>query len=271
MHAQKPKAVAPEHNMPPTINVKSADEVVGKQRVTLAERVVAHFGKTLPDYHLLCFFDDEDWQALKDEAGPANRGFYSPVSLGSLWLPPDYLAECLIVDSQLAFEHLIYLHGSTCSTDIGLAMTFAHELQHFIQHSTQRQLWAANRLANTMLTYMEPRQFKASGLRACDIPHERQARIVAKGVTENLFGADVVSRYIEEKRTEGVTEQDGADWECIRGLDATSPYDLAAETKLFFQRLKPYRSQLARSLRDFYGDDPDIKDVDLDGLLSGNA
>ncbi len=70
---------------------------------------------------------------------------------------------------------------------------------------------------------------------------------------------------------EHVTEQDAADWECIRGLIAQVPYDLAAETKLFFQRLKPYRLQLERSLRDFHGDDPDIKGVNLDALISGTV
>jgi hypothetical protein len=255
--------------VPPTIKVKSADEVVRKQRESTAERVVVHFGNSLPALPLLCFFDDEDWQALKVEEGVANRGFYSPIRPGGLWWPPDYLAECFFVDGRLAFEHLIYLHGSTCSSELGQTMTFAHELQHFIQYSTMRQVWAANRLAYAALRCMEPRQFKTSGLRACDIPHERQARIVAKGAAESLFGANIVNQYIEAKRTERVTEQDAADWECIRGFVASTPYDLAAETKLFFQRLKPYRPELERSLRDFHGDDPDIKEVDLDALLSG--
>jgi hypothetical protein len=255
--------------MPATIKVKSPHDTARKQRESSAERVVAHFGNSLPALRLLCFFDDEDWRTLKDEEGAANRGFYSPIRPGGLWWPPNYLAECLVVEGQLAFEHLIYLHGSTCSSELGLTMTFAHELQHFIQRNNVPRVWAVNALANRTLQQLGRSEFEASGLRACDVPHEREARIVAKGVAENLFGADAVRRYIEAKVDERVTNQDVTDWECIRGLAASTPYHLPRETELFFPRLKSFRPQLERSLKELRDYDAAFQVLDLDALLSG--
>ena len=142
-------------SMPSTIKVKSADAAIRKQREATAERVIDYFGNKLPNDHVLCFFDDGAWQALKDEKGLSVRGFYSPITavrLAGWWGDvPNYLKDYLIVDGELPFDHLIYLLGSTCSTEIGLAMTFAHELQHFVQRTTARELWAANALAAATL------------------------------------------------------------------------------------------------------------------------
>ena len=78
------------------------------------------------------------------------------------------------------YESLIYLHGSTCETDIGLTMTLAHELQHFLQYTNERHLWTANTLL------MKLPSLPTDDLKACsDFPVEREARITAKKVAEN--------------------------------------------------------------------------------------
>ena len=257
--------------MPPTVKVKSSDTAVRKHREDAAQRVIEHFAKRLPDRRLLCFFDDEDWHALKQEAGAANRGCYSPVRPGGLGWPPDYLSECLVVDSQFAFDDLVYLHGSTCECELGLTMTFAHELQHFVQHSILPTVWAANAVAAYTLRSLDSYDIEALRLRSCDIPHEREARIVAKRAAENLFGTDAVNQYIDAKIAERVNEQDVADWECIRGLVASTPYDLTRETKLFFPRLAAFRPRLERSFRYLRQSDPRFNDLNLDTLLGGTG
>ena len=148
-------------------------------------------------------------------------------------------------------------------------MTFAHELQHFVQHRSAPQLYAANSLVQY---FARDSQFKsvimALASRSCDIPYEREARIVSKRTAENLFGAEVVAQYIKDKIAEPVTAEDAADWEYIRGLVTSTPYDLACETKLFFRPLKEYRPQIEVVLQGLQNDDP-TKDVDWDDLFSG--
>jgi hypothetical protein len=253
--------------------VKSTDTTVQAQRKAAAERVIADFGNRLPSQQLLCFFDDKDFHELKQDVGKENRGLYSTIKVNGFlfWTDerwgawPDYVKECIVVDDQRVFDHIIYLHGSACSNEVGLTMTFAHELQHFIQHESALRLWAANTLVPNL-----PRPIiKALGLTWCDLPVEREARIVSKRTAESLFGVDVVRLYIEEKVAEFVTPADAADWECIRDLGTSAPYDLEGETKLFFPRLKNCRRELESVLQNLRSNDPDFHEVDLDALLDG--
>lgn len=251
--------------MPLKLAVKASEEV-RKQREEAVLRAVAHF-ECLPDRRLLCFFDDRDWPFLRGHGMAANRGayFHAPPWQNT----PLYVREQALVAGQPVFDELIYLHGSTCSSHLGLTMTFAHELQHFVQHSTTPSLWAANTLAYVMLRDLENKDFKALGLRTCDIPFEREARIVAKRVAEDLFGAGAVHQHIEAKIVERVTEQDATDWDCIRSLAVPVPYDLASETERFFPMLRRQRAELERALRSLQSTDVVFGDVDLNALLSG--
>jgi hypothetical protein len=249
--------------MPLTLTVKSTDVAAKRQREVTAHCVVDCLGHELPDRRLLCFLDDEEWQSFKDKKGIANRGFYSPVTATDrLWRgAPAYIREIVFTDG-LGFDDFIYLHGSTCSSELGLTMTLAHELQHFFQHNEQAQLWAANNLIPNLA-----KTVSSLGLR-CDIPREREARIVSKRAAEQIYGVELVRQYISGKIVEHVTEGDAADWECIRGLATSIPYDLARETKLFFRRLKHYRSELEQILRNCKAEYRTYPDVDLDALLS---
>jgi len=253
--------------MLPEVFVKATDDAAKHQRNATAQRVIECLRHQLPNRRLLCFLDDEEWRSFKDENGVANRGFYQPVTVpDSFWRnAPLYITERLVVDRRPAFDDFIYLHGSTCSSAMGLTMTLAHELQHFIQHSQQTRLWAAN----SLIPRLNRTTIRALGLRWCDIPHEREARIVSKRTAEQIFGAELVEQYIDDKIREPVTECDAADWECIRELATSTPYDLAFATKLFFPRLKGHRHELERTLREFQSEYADSPGVDLDALLSG--
>jgi hypothetical protein len=257
------------------IAVIGNDATVTAQRRARADSVVAAFSGVLPDRRLLCYLDTDDCLRLKKRYGKAQRGLYMPVANGPMWtLFPEAVGyyvrgnrttSTLGPDPRPEFDHLIYLHGSTCLNEVGMTMTFAHELQHFIQHENSLELWAVNTVAIEMLRYHKS-AYRTLSIQWCDIPIEREARIVAKRIAERIFGSEAVAQYVSAKRDEFVTEQDAADWTCIGGLDATTPYDLATETRLFFPRLGNYASELkaaqGRLGRGFPG-------VDLDPLLNG--
>ena len=251
-----------------TLIAKSADDAAKAQRESAARNVIASF-EALPDRRLLCFFDDEDWPLLRGRGMAANRGayFHSPRWAST----PYYVHGHAVPDGRPAFEELIYLHGTTCSNDVSLIMTFAHEMQHFVQHSNALLLWAANTLAYAMLRNLGPDELTALGLRACDIPFECEARIVAKRVAEKLFGQDFVRRHIEAKAAEHVTEQDATDWNCIRDLFSSTQYDLASETRRFFPKLHRHNSELEKALRALQRDDEAFLQIDLAVLLSGEG
>jgi hypothetical protein len=103
--------------------------------------------------------DDDDPPNLKANHGSANRGLYRPIK-DNTWMAdwPGYVTGCIYVDDGVSFRHaravddFVYLYGSTCANQVGLAMTLAHELQHVIQHSRIRKLWAVNTLVPLLYT-----------------------------------------------------------------------------------------------------------------------
>jgi hypothetical protein len=258
-------------NMAATVEVRSHDPVVKARRVAAAQRVLREFGDGLPDLKLLAFLDDENWDDLKRNLGPANRGGYTPIKVDTptedwpprvanlIFVPADDSSPWL---TRRVFEHLIYLHGSTCNDETALTMTFAHELQHFVQYGFSRQLLAEGRLIPRL-----PREvFDAEKINWHDIPHEREARIVAKRVGEKLCGADAVKQYIDRRIIENVTANDVEDWRFSQQLDPSVPYDLSSETKRIFQRLRPYRQALENVLQEMKADSTygsDYNDIDL--------
>lgn len=261
--------------MPLILVVKSSDAAVKTKREGTAQRVIAEFGDQLPNLKLLCFFDDVDWLPLRDAIGKANRGFYRPLSPSSqFWNWPDDVMEHLfIVDppswiQKLAFDHVIYLHGSTCSDEVGLSMTLAHELQHFVQWSRTPQVYAAGILVLQLLAYWPQETAAALGLKSwADIPHERDVRIVAKRVVAKIFGQEGTARFIDGKIANPVDETDGADWRFIQAIGLLDTYDVSFETNRLFQRFEPYRRDCEEVLRNTFEYIPELKHLDLDRLF----
>jgi hypothetical protein len=260
-----------------TIKVKSHDAAVRMHRESLAHRVESQFGNQLPESPLLCFLDETDWQPFKLEQGKANRGLYVPIEHKEpYWLDwPAAVVNCVMVAepppvwNRRIFDHVIYLHGGTCETDAGLVMTFAHELQHFVQHETAPERWAESRVVAN-LTKDDIRTLK---LNSFDIPIERESRAVSKHVAEKLFGTETVRRYIDDRINENISSADVEDWKFIRELDPSIPYDLKIETRLLYLRLKDYRPQLEETLQLCKNElcDPAFDRVDIDRLLDGGA
>ena len=206
----------------------------------------------------MCVLDDQDHEYLKQEfGGDANRGVHWPIRGSGVTLWPWYMHDLIappIGDGNVAwpFACVIYLHGSTCETDIGLTLTFAHELQHFIQYAHKKRLWALN----TLLTNLGSDDFKVWW----DFPIEVDARRTAKLVAEELHGSRPVMEYISCRISARVTDTDADDWRFVQSIDTSFPYDLAERTRPL---VKKYKAQLAALLQE-RGVDPDFADVDLD-------
>src|SRR5712664_2644962 len=123
-----------------TTRVKSKAEATKLQREQAAQRVISHFGLCLPQSRVLCFLDDQNPSSLKQAFGAANRGLSGTVKDGddlSIW--PGYVQKYMHADGASLIDQLIYLYGSTCSDEVALRMTLAHELQHAIQHDRLRK------------------------------------------------------------------------------------------------------------------------------------
>jgi hypothetical protein len=254
--------------VPLKIEVKSYDPVEKASRQATAQRVIDEFGNGLPDLRLLAFFDDNDWSLFRDEFGKSHRGHYAPIKASMNWHDwPNYVWECIFVVHdpssfvrKRVFDHVIYLHGSTCAEEVSMIMTLSHELQHFIQYGFNRKLWAENFL----LPRLPKEVINIMGLNWPDIPNEREARIVAKRTAIKLCGADAVKQYIDRRISERVTPEDAEDWQFSQQVDPLILYDLAAGTRQIYQRLKAYRRHLEDILNEMREDgDVDFKCLDL--------
>ncbi len=226
-----------------------------ESRKLAAERVLQEFDGKLPDLKLLAFFDDRDDPDVKRDYGLANRGISGPIKANSptmRWLIDPLSGE----PRRVRDDYGIYLHGSACADETALIMTFAHELQHFVQYGFRRRLWAESKLIRRLPKEVQEKE----QLNWPDIPHEREARIVAKRVGVRLCGEDAVNRYIDrmieeaEKRcidqtvSESETKWEIEDLRFNQALDSEIPDDLASGIKQIYRRLRPYRREFENAL-----------------------
>jgi hypothetical protein len=165
-----------------------------------------------------------------------------------------------------AFEHFIYLHGSICKDPVGLTMTFAHELHHFVQSVCSPIAASASRLVYA-LKYETGNPADWNDW-FC-FPHERDARIVAKRIALAIVGPGDVEKYVERRISEAVKEVDLRDWNFIQGMAPTETYDFPAATREAYRDLGPFRDQLVRILKQNKSDFPGVGVGDLEHLLSG--
>jgi hypothetical protein len=252
------------------IVVKSANLTTRQVRNDIARRVVHELHDQLPTESLLCFLDDEDWEAARRDAG-LGRGFYTPTRDIDGWRPlPQYIEDSLMKDGIVAFQNFVYLFGSTCSIHEGLAMTLAHELQHFIQHGSSRAAWAMGTIASNLLMNLKLPQVNEIGVNSwCDVPIERHAWITSKRVAEAVSGRDSVRKYIDT-RIAAAQSFELADWKFARELDASQAFDFDAETASFIPRLTAHRTKLEQYLNDLRRD-PELTNIELGPWLQGTG
>ncbi len=236
------------------------------QHEKAAQRVASHFGLCLPVSRVLCFLDDQDPSSLKRAFGAANRGLSGTVKDGddfSIW--PDYVQKWMHADRVPLVDQLIYLYGTTCSDEVGLTMTLAHELQHAIQHDRLRKVWAVNSLIRRLPTAVDNLK-----LEWADIPIERDARIVSKRVALDLHGEELVRRYIDKRSAEAVEPHDVIDWHFVRGLTPSSSVDLVGDTHRLFHRLIDHKQEVEDALRG-RKNDSDYSDINLDDFFNSSV
>jgi hypothetical protein len=118
-------------------------------------------------------------------------------------------------------------------------------------------LWAVNTLLSNL-----PGHVKVP-FEAWDIPFEKDARIRSKRTAELLCGTEPMKRYIDLKINEAVTTTDVRDWEYVRNLSTSVPFDLSFETSLMLRRLVEFKPQL-EALRVKWHNDADFRGLDLD-------
>jgi|SRR5580700_4214002 hypothetical protein len=210
----------------------------------LCHQVELHF--VLPPKRLCRYFATWDDPALWQN-GQHYRGFHVPRSCRVL---PYYLISCFYhpfdslnpdvpFNNTVAFDNLIYIRDSTCREGgVGFVMTYAHELQHFVQYGYTPGLSKVNSVLYQNLKVYEPSTI------ATDIPHEREANIVSRRIAERMFGADAVREYAEPQiqfmERGGDTEQ-RARWVFFRDVPSATVYNLLQET---IPLVEKYRSIL---------------------------
>lgn len=224
-----------------TLYVESDDPGVKAHREEVAGRVARYFEQrfTLPTtIRSLVYLSNWDVPWLKERfGGCSNKGIHTPFRNQDLLAWPTNMWETIAPIDPLSWAHtspydsVIYLHRSTCETDIGLTMTLAHELQHFMQYANERRLWVANTLLMNLPSHLR------DDLRVwSDFPAEREARIIAKRVVEELYEKEAVREYIRSMIRANITPADAKDWQFIEGIDPSVQYNLAEGTMPFVQR-----------------------------------
>ena len=228
-----------------TLRVEGDDAEVVRHREGLARKVLDYFDQhsTLPDWRVICLLDDTDFQELKLRAGEANRGIH--LCLGKAALPgliPQRFWDTLrpvdraTMKCLSVFDSVVYLHGSTCEADIGLALCLGHELRHSFQYSTEPQICAVN----TMLQYL-PEPSNQNFTVWWDLPIEIDARVVAKAAAEAIFGPLAVENFLRTRAESASTDEDGKDWLFVLSIDTSAPYSFIEETRQF---IRAYASEL---------------------------
>jgi hypothetical protein len=249
-----------------TLYVKSSDPGVRERREEIAFRVRDYFISNLPlpsQCRALCYLDDRDINWLRASwGGEANRGVHWPIRGQGLhdW-PQDMWYTIAPVDPVSGdvtwpYDSVVYLHGRTCSVDIQLAMTLAHELQHFLQFGNLRQIWAINTLL-AKLPYLPTSDLS----HWYHLPTEREARIIAKRVAVDIFGKPRVDEHIAAMARASRSPEDAADWDFMAALDSGESYDPRAGTIPFVQR---HRVALEELRRTTFAEDKDLGSVIFD-------
>jgi hypothetical protein len=156
-------------------------------------------------------------------------GFQLPAS--NEW--PKYLEN-----ERSSSDYLIYLTKATCVDPTGCAITYAHELQHVIQHGLYPKLLEINRALRCHLSDFKPMANEF------DFPTEKDANIISKRVAELVCGVDAVRRFAENRvssmRAAGAAAQE-AKWELFLKTPSTTTYEPLAPT---LEAVKEYEGRI---------------------------
>jgi hypothetical protein len=204
---------------------------------------------------VICLIDAQDYRGAKE----GQRGFFCLLPKGRDEIP-NYCSDFLVYYDESTREwrchdSAIYIHGSTSSSKIGLTLTLVHELQHYVQYTTNRRTWVIDRLLQALRpTHQE--EFRQSA----DFPIERESRVVSKRIAIELHGRRAVEEFIRQRRALRKNEEDILDCDFLLSSEADLPCDATKATEALVER---FRSELI-ALRDQYSSHcPEIKSLIL--------
>lgn len=252
-------------NQPVSFEVRGDDAALRAKRHLNCETTLQHLNVDLSQLSetVVCLIDDQDCSHLRHQPGAANRGLFSPLrgqELGGL-IPHYFLDSvtrfnCQSWKQEELFNCLIYVHGSTSSSEVGLTLTLAHELQHFVQYATDRPTWAVDRLLAEL-----PAPHSEALQRWTDFPIEREARVVAKRVAFEMYGQQAVTDYIRQKLGERINEADVVDWKFLLSAESDAAYRAVEHTRTLVRR---FRSQLIALQRLDWSACREVQSLDFD-------
>ncbi|MGA2352064.1 MAG: hypothetical protein ABSF70_16635 [Terracidiphilus sp.] len=204
----------------------------------------------LPQRSLICIFDEDERPEFTRYFGEGFCGFFAPVrqfGLRGLQWPQKILNHVWISDGwghSFGCDAVIYLRYRTCASPIGAVITFAHELQHFMQYGFSYRAWRAVGRVKEV--------YAGEPLAPWRFPCEYEAQLVSKRVANEIPGVDVVMSYAEQKTQE---ENDPEKWRFFKGLDPEEPFDLLERTKPLVNK---YREILMEKFPARNNDEPDF-------------
>ncbi len=186
----------------------------------LCNKVLEHF-KQLPEQKLIAIFDDEERQeftVFTPSLGKEFCGFFRGNLYGMQPFPQEIKDDYLWSkqDGRWRCDVMIYLRSRTCQSPTGMAITFAHELQHFVQYGFSRKVWQANHDLQQIIRGF-PWYF----------PDERDALTVSRGKVEDICGKVEVRTYAEQQIE---LKRYPDKWEFFLGSETEKPFDLLQAT-----------------------------------------
>ena len=227
------------------LHVQSNDPEVKAEREATCNLVLERFRLDDPGRKLLCFIDDKDFGPLKSGNSKGNRGgfvarFYRSILSGRPPLP-DYVRRMYDFSHILghAFSSLIYIHGSTCEPRESLALTLAHELEHFTQFAQEPRMYEADMILTHLRGYRP------------DLPSESDAFLISKQIAIALCGEAQIREYATEQM-EVAEECDRPRWKYFLSLPVTDPLTFADKTRQQCQENQtPLRAMIAANLENY--------------------
>jgi hypothetical protein len=218
----------------------------------LCRRVLAEF--RLPPLRLYCYFAETDDPYLRRKNGKYYRGFH--ISIEGRSELPEYLSDCFFHpfnpfgneevtwENTVSFDNLIYVAPRTCLDPTACVLTFAHELQHFMQYGYSKKVWAVNCILYNHIVRFDPFTPRTT----IDIPHERDANIVSKRIAEEICGIEAIRIFAEEQVKEfealarsgdEVAASEKVRWEFFRDVPSSTTFNMLAETISLVDKFKP--------------------------------
>lgn len=201
-----------------------------------------HFRRNLPQKLLVCIFDNEERSYFTNpqRLGENYCGFTTTVCEPKFnidvpnW-PPE-IRQCVSDGSKYHCDVTIYLRNRTCQSQTGTVITFAHEMQHFMQYGNSRKIWLANR--NLKCIYRRCQQ----RVPQWHFPYEYEALLVSKQVAEDILSPGEVRDYAVQEREREQIERVGdlKKWEFFLDLDVREQFDLLERTKIEVKKCRDY-------------------------------